>query len=81
MEDEVCDEPGLVLVGNSFVKHQSVEFCRKDLKRKNVCYLERRIENITEKIDELVANSSEETVCLPSRYKECCQGQVRGGLR
>ena len=64
LEDEVRDEPepSLMLVGDSLVRHQDEEFCRKGPRRKHLCYPGRKIEDITEKIDDLVVNSSEETV-------------------
>ena len=62
LEDEVRDEPSLILVGDSLIRHQDEEFCRKGPRRKHVCYPGKKIEDITEKIEDLVVNSSEETV-------------------
>lgn len=62
LEDEVRDEPSLILVGDSLVRHQDEEFCRKGPRRKHFCYPGKKIEDITERVDDLVANSSEQTV-------------------
>ena len=62
LEDEVRDDPSIILVGDSLVRHQDKEFCRRGARRKNMCYPGGRIQDITEKIDDLVVNSSEETV-------------------
>ena len=62
LEDEVMDEPSLILVGDSLVRHQDEEFCKKGPKRKHFCYPGKKIEDITERVDDLVANSSEQTV-------------------
>ena len=64
LEDEVRDEPGVILVGDSLIRRQDEEFCLKGPMRKNFCYPGKKVENITDKIDELVVNSSEETVCV-----------------
>ncbi len=62
LEDEVRDEPSLILVGDSLIRHQDEEFCKNGPKSKHVCYPGRRIEDITEKVDDLVGNASEDTV-------------------
>ena len=51
-------------IRDNLARHQDEEFSRKDPRRKNVCYPGRRVENLTENIDELVANSLEETVFI-----------------
>ena len=38
LEEEVRDEPGVILVGDTLVRHQDKEFCMKGPRRKNVCY-------------------------------------------
>ena len=62
LEDEVSDEPSLILVGDSLIRHQDDEFCKKGPRRKHLCYPGKKIEDITERVDDLVANSSERTV-------------------
>ena len=63
LEDEVRDEPGIILVGDILVRQQDEEFCVKGPRRKKFCYPgKKRVENIMDKIDESVVNSSEETV-------------------
>ena len=53
LENEVRDEPGFILVVDSLVRHQCEEFLMKGPRRKNFCYPGERVENITDKIDEL----------------------------
>ena len=62
LEDEVRDEPSLVLVGDSLIRHQDEEFCKQGPRRKIFCYPGKKIEDISEKVDNLVADSSERTV-------------------
>ena len=38
LEDEVRDEPSLVLVGDSLIRHQDEEFCKQGPRRKTFCY-------------------------------------------
>ena len=38
LEDETCDEPGFVLVGDSLIRHQDEEVCRKGPMKKYACY-------------------------------------------
>ena len=51
MEDEVRDEPGLVLISESLVKYHDEEFCMKRPRRNIFYYPGKRIENIIDKID------------------------------
>ena len=60
--DEVGDEPSVTLVGDSIIRHQDEEFCKKGPRRKHFCYPGKKIEDITERVDDLVANSSEKAV-------------------
>ena len=62
LEDEVTDEPSLILVGDSLVRHQDEEFCKKGPRRRHFCYPGKKIEDITERVGDLVTNSSEKTV-------------------
>ena len=62
LEDEVRDEPSLVLVGDSLIRHQDEEFCKKGSKRKSFCYPGKKIEDVTERVDDLTASTSERTV-------------------
>ncbi len=58
LEDEVRDEPSLILVGDSLVRHQDEEFCIKCPRRKHFCYPGKTTEDLTERVDNLIANSS-----------------------
>lgn len=49
-------------MGDSLVENQDEEFCSKGRRRKHFCYPGRNIGDITEKLDNLVVNSSEETL-------------------
>ena len=62
LEDEMSDEPSLMLVGDSLIRHQDEEFCKKGPRRKHFCYPGKKIEDITERVEDLVANSSEKAV-------------------
>ena len=62
LEDEVRDEPSVILVGDSIIRHQDEEFCKKGPRRKHFCYPGKKVEDITDRVDDLVANSSEKTV-------------------
>ncbi len=62
LEDEMKDEPSLTLVGDSLIRHQDEEFCKKGPRRRHFCYPGKKIEDITERVDDIVANSSEQTV-------------------
>ena len=76
LEDEVRDEPSFTLVGDSLVRHQDEEFCIQGPRRKHACFPGRKIEDITERIDDLVANSSDESVFV---YLVGTNNVVRGG--
>ncbi len=49
-------------MGDSLIRHQDEEFCKKGPRRKHVCYLGRKIEDITDKVGDLVVNASEDAV-------------------
>jgi hypothetical protein len=42
LEDEVSDEPSLMLVGDSLIRHQDEEFCKKGPRRRHFVIQERR---------------------------------------
>lgn len=62
LENEVENDPSIVLVGDSFIKHQDQEYCRNGAKRRHACYPGRRIEDAFEEVDCLVVNTSEQMV-------------------
>ena len=62
LDDEVNDGPCFSLVGDSLIRNQDEEFCRKSRKKRSDCYPGAKIENITERVDHIVENSPENTV-------------------
>ena len=52
LEGEVRDDPCVILIGDSLIRHQDEEFCVKGPRRKNFCYPGKK----------LIVNSSEENV-------------------
>lgn len=64
LDDEVEDSPSLILIGNSFIRHQDLEFCGKGRKRLVKRYPGSGIEDIAEKVDGLVVDSSERSVLV-----------------
>lgn len=46
LEAEVQDEPSIMHVGDSLIRDQD-EFCRKSPRRRNFCYLGRKIDTDT----------------------------------
>lgn len=59
---ETEPEQDVLLVGDSLVRGQSDEFCRGKPRRKLRCYPGRKIQDITERVDHLVENSTEDTL-------------------
>ena len=62
LENEAEPEPDVTLVGDSLVRGQGNEFCRKKPRRKLRCYPGQKIEDITERVDYMVENSPENTL-------------------
>ena len=55
LQEDTKPEPDVIPVRDSFVSGQS--FCRGRPNRKYRCYPGRKVENITERVDNLVENS------------------------
>ena len=62
LQEETEPEPDVILVGDSLVSGQGYEFCRGKPNRKHRCYPGRKIEDITERVDHLVENTTEDTL-------------------
>ncbi|MPC40567.1 hypothetical protein E2C01_034128 [Portunus trituberculatus] len=62
LQEETEPEPTVILVGNSLVSGQRNEFCRGKPNRKHRCYPGRKVEAITERVDYLVENFTENTL-------------------
>ena len=62
LQNEAEPEPDVMLVGDSLVRGQDNEFCRKRPRRKHRCYPGQKIEDITERVDYIVENSTENTL-------------------
>ena len=62
LQDQVEEEPSLFLVGDSIVRHQEEEFCRRKGRRKNYCFPGVKIEGVKEKVADLVSNAPQESV-------------------
>ena len=62
LEEEAEPEPDVMLVGDSLVRGQGDEFCRMKRSRKFRCYPGQKIEDITERVDYLVENSTEDSM-------------------
>ena len=62
LQEEADPEPDVMLVGDSLVRGQDDEFCREKPRRKFRCYPGQKIEDITERVDYLVENSTEDTM-------------------
>ena len=62
LQEEAEPEPDVVLVGDSLVRNQGDEFCREKRRRKFRCYPGQKIEDITERVDFLVENSTEDSM-------------------
>ena len=62
LQEEAEPEPDVMLVGDSLVRGQGSEFCWKKRSRKFRCYPGQKIEDITERVDFLVENSTDDTM-------------------
>ena len=62
LQEEAEPEPDVMLVGDSLVRGQGSEFCREKRRRKHRCYPGRKIEDVTERVDYLVENSTEDSM-------------------
>ena len=62
LQEEAEPEPDVMLVGDSLVRGQGNEFCREKPRRKYRCYPGQKIEDITERVDYLVENSTEDSM-------------------
>ena len=62
LQEEAEPEPDVMLVGDSLVRDQGSEFCREKRRRKFRCYPGQKIEDITERVDYLVENSTEDSM-------------------
>ena len=62
LEDQVQDDPSIILLGDSLIRHQEEEFCTKGPRRKRFCFPGCKIQDVTEKVDDLVINTSEDSV-------------------
>lgn len=73
IDDQVDDDPMIVIDGDSFGSHQDDEFCRKGAKCKLVVSSGRRIEAVAERTHDLVPVISEETVFSSALSKQTVQ--------